>query len=254
MSSKTFSSTSKLNMTARKKFFIVTNLIGLNFSQIVAPKKLIALYQFFTISFAIYLGPYRKLLTYRTMTKDIYFATDALQIELFLALELTFVARSIIKSQHLKAILEKSNFNIKSEKHEAKFFMNLAIIFVVRASKVCLMAHTSSLVFNVKTAFVELTFSTSDFIFEYLISQLTSNLRDIKINQLKMKNLDERSEFVRLQVLHNLMVKREIQNRFSFELFATTAYNFLQLIISLYYICMRVKFNHLHNVEGELSS
>lgn len=232
-------------MKARDIIFTISNLLGLNFYVFVVPKTFIVIFQMFILSFGFYFGLYQKLLNFNTIKLNIYFFTDTLQVELFFAVQIFFLTRAIIKRKLHSKISNNIHFKmIKSKnKSERKFLTNLLVILVVRISKFVFVKNRAGRIFMLKPVFTELVLSSSDFMFEYYVSLLTANLRYIK-NQMNVVN------YATNDFLVNFWAKRDILERYSLELFVSVAYNFLQLIIALYYICMRFKFNFFNTITG----
>jgi hypothetical protein len=240
-------------MTARKIFSFVTNLLGLNFSCNYAPKTIwcVAIYQTFVIAFGFYMTIYEKLIFvfFKTTKFNIYTIIDVIQVELFFVLQLLFTIRTFKKRKLTKEIFDDMNLNVafkSKSKGEKIFFLNLAIIIIVRALKIVGTGSKDGMIYMTKVMFTELIFASSDFLFKFHISCLTANLNKIKV---KLKSAKSRKQFneVNVDILKNFLTKKKIEKRFSVELFITILYNYIQMIFSFYWIFMRVKFKRLGN-------
>ena len=92
---------------------------------------------------------------------------------------------------------------------------------------------------NMKMMITELVLVSNDFIFVYFVSSLNSNLQGLKLK------LYDNSELISMRTVHedisrNFETKRDLHMRYSSDLFITIFYNFIQLIIDLYFTCMRI--------------
>lgn len=241
-------------MIARKNVFFATNLLGLNFSCIAAPVLWIAIFQSFTIAFGCYLILYVR--TYFFVTKlkrvSIYTLIDIFQIELFFFLQIFFTIRAFKKRLVLKDILNDihKNKQAKCSKSGKVFFLNISIIILVRILKIASTDSFSSRIYMTKIMFSELVFAGSDFLFQFCIIEMTESLKEIKVKVLAAKSKQEFRELKR-NILENFLTKRNLAKYFCVELFLTIMYNYIQLIISLYWTFMRLKFKRLGRLTGK---
>jgi hypothetical protein len=247
-----------VEMAARKIFLFTTNLLGFNYSCVLTKSAVlcVVIFQIFIIGFDIYFILYKRTFQFFWKLKKftIYTIIDVIQIELFLVLQLLFTIRAFKKRKLTKKIFyEKSLKMNKNTKSEKIFFLNLAIIIIVRALKIVCADTKNGKLYMTKIMFTELIFASSDFIFKFHISCLTANLNKIKVN-LKSAKSQQEIKNLKLEILQNFLTKRRIEKRFSVELFITILYNYIQLIISLYWTFMRVKFKRLGRWNGKFSN
>jgi hypothetical protein len=182
--------------------------------------------------------------------KDIYFIIDTFQLELLYVFHVIFVIRAIKKRKLQKQISKaiESNLSVKNDRSEKKMFFGVLYLVLTRVLKFLVSTSAPALVYMTKAMFSELIFATSDLMFVFYISKITAHLRSIKTkllwkSQSKVFYKEER------ELLRNFQIKRDIQQRYSFELLLTVSYNFLHLIVSLYYIFMRIRFNLLNSLS-----
>lgn len=240
-------------MGVRKVFLIISNCLGLNFSEKFAPLAVVVFYQIISLGYGFYSSFYKKSVEFGKLTKDIYFIVDIIQGELLFTIQVAITIRAFTMRAFQKELDTKIE-NLWSHKRcsrsgEKKFIGNFFLIILIRIIKIKVATGTS-IIFMLKQMFSELSISSSDFLFQLNIGKLTANLKAIRSKLLAGRRFgyceDEREE-----LLKNFWIKRDIQRRYSFELFATVAFNFAQLIIALYFICMRIKFNRLKTFQRQ---
>lgn len=242
-------------MFAQLLLFFILNIFGLDLSIRVASKELIVISQLFMISFGFYFNIYKKILSFNTIKKDIYFLSDTVQVDVLYTLQLVFVVRSLLNYKLQASISKSLSFKVQ-QRYLIKYFSCLIILIIVRVLKFHFVSSPEGREFMMKSTFAELTLSISDFQFEFYISLLIENLRDIK-KSLKFDQTNDESLRIfnktRQAVLHNFSVKKNIQRRYSLEVMMTVVYNFLQLLIALYYIFMRAQYHYLGSLLSNLS-
>jgi hypothetical protein len=96
----------------------------------------------------------------------------------------------------------------------------------------------------------ELVASANDFLFSLCVVELTSEVRSIN-EVLKLKKLDPMTmNEVNKVIEKHLEVSSSLKRLFSPRLFVTLLYHFIELIIGLYWIFIRIAHNHFNKVEG----
>lgn len=248
----TFSLKSELKMNTRKWFLITTNLIGINFTTLQASLPWIFISQIFSVGFGFYFSFYRRILSIKKVSA--HTIMDKIQIEVLFFIQIIFVIRAFRNRFSTKVIFELLNCERqpKDIRAEKVFLAKVFFIFILRFSKMTLVDSRASLVYMVSATFSELVMASNDFLFESLISKMTLRLKEIRKNLVKAK---QRSEIQKIQneIFHHFELKMQISKRYSVEIFATTFYNYVQLIISLYWIFMRVKFGRMYRINGNYS-
>lgn len=241
-------------MISRKIVFFATNLLGLNFSFITASVLWIAIFQAFTIAYGCYFILYIRTTVFATKLKrvTIYTLIDIFQIELFFFMQIFFMIRAFRKRFVLKDILNDINKNVQavSSKSGKTFFLNISIIILVRILKIALTDSFNYGIYMTKVMFSELVFAGSDFLFQFCIIEMTDYLKEVEVKVLAAKS---KEEFKKLEqnIVENFQTKRKLAKCFYLELFITIVYNYIQLIISLYWTFMRIKFNRISRLTGK---
>lgn len=242
----------ELNMITTKIFRLVVNLLGLDYSFIFAPVAIMIVYQCTNLGFEFYLIFYDKIVRIGAYKKDVFSLLYIFQVEVLYVLQIVFIVRALclrkLQGKIFQAVKPVSNEFSPSE--HRRFLRNVLIILTVRFLKMSSQNGSKSLIFLTKTLFSELVFASSDFMFEFYMLNLVRHLKEIKLKMENMKQ-DEDIEQFKKQLLENFWIKRNIQKRYSMELLSTVIYNFFHLIISLYWVFMRAKFNRLKTFGGK---
>lgn len=233
-------------MSARKLFLILLAGLGVNFKS----QKLKVVVFIISLHVACFAYLSIKSISYKIKFGQfsIYTFIGIIQNDLLFVLHFIFVIRAVLKMNSLNSITKKFDSKLKSRscQPELKFILNISFLIAVRLSKMGLSAKRY-LFHHFENSFPEFAFAASDFMFSYLILLLVEDLKILKA-LLRTQN----SEMSRKYFLENLSVKKEIQERYSTELLVTIVYNFVQLVISLYYVSMRIIFKHLETLEGDI--
>jgi hypothetical protein len=246
-------------MDTLKIFNIITSILGLNFDQLSAPRLVIVIYQVVTLGFGFHVTFFSLFQTFRMPSTSFYFFTNTIQMEVFYTLQVILVLRAIQMRIFQKTIFGKISQlwseEKKSNEAEKRFIRNFLFIVLIRIMKF-VMATGPTKSFAMKQLFPELLIASSDFLFQFYVTKLTQHVKFIRHRLESIRELGRQLGFClgeRQQILQNFQIKRDIQKRYSLELFVTIGYNFLQLVICFYFICMRVKFNLLTDPARELS-
>lgn len=242
-------------MDARRIFHVVISILGLNFDKLSAPLSIISIYQVATLGFGFYASFYSKFMKFKKLPLDIYFIIDTIQIELLYTLQVILILRFLHKRDLQKRIFEKISHELwskekKSNAAEKRFIRNFLVIVFIRIVKINLASGLTES-FTKKQMCPELLLASSDFLFQFYITKLIQHVKFIR------QNLESGQKFgfclrERTQILRNFKIKRDIHDRYSLDIFVTIAYNFMQLVIALYFISMRMKFHHLSKPSREL--
>lgn len=241
-------------MGARKVFTYASNLLGLNFVDVPASYVFIVVVQAYAIISGFYFTFYTKISSWREFPKDIYFAIDCFQQEFLYLLQITFVVRALLKWRLQKKISDTINFefNTRNDSCERNMFFGFLFLVLTRVMKWAMSDSFATFKYMIKATFSELTLATNDLMFVFYISKLTAHLRYVRE---KIQTKATTGVFLKEQreLLTNFSVKRAINQRYALEIFLTVSYNFVHLIISLYYIFMRIRFNHLNSLYRKSS-
>lgn len=239
-------------MGSIKVFTYVSNILGLNFVDVSASYVFIVIFQVLALAHGFYFSFYQKFSSWHDFPKDIYFVIDTFQLEYIYLLEILFVVRALTKQKIQRRIYKSINFELtlKDDSSERNTFLCFLLLVSPRLMKLSVAGNSGYFEYMIKPTFSELTMASSDLMFIFYISKLTAHLRHIRaIVERKSHSGSFSVEYRKL--LANLAVKHEINQRYSLELFLTISYNFLHLIICLYYVFMRIRFNQLKRVSGE---
>lgn len=236
-------------MKAHTVILFLSNIFGLNFASIVASKKWIIIFQLSIVVHGFYFSFHEKFQDFVIMHL-IYFIIDTFQVDLFYFIQLVLVSRAFLKRRLQKKISDFLTMKrIVSSEGERAFFINLSILVIIRVVKLGIVRLDTQRIFMQKAMFAELILASSDFMFAYYVCCLVKDLEVIRMNLLYDGNRMTVHKIQR-ELLQSFWIKRDLELRYSFELFISIVYNFLQLIIALYFICMRVTFGYLKNLDG----
>lgn len=237
-------------MIARQLFLISSELLGVNFRRKFDFKAFAIL--IFHFSFAAHNLHFFITMRVKSQSQfSIYSVIIFVQDENLVLCHFLFLVRSFSKRKLQRRISETilTMKKVSKVKIELKFVLRAAIIIAMRIPK----AMTTEDLYvdaHVKMIISELTLTSNDFMFVYFIASLTANLKSLKSELTGNSNsLSERA--VHDEIIKNFETKRDIQNRYSTDLFISIFYNFIQLIIDLYYMCMRIIFGTFRTPQSE---
>ena len=235
------SSTLSLGMLARKIFFILFELLGVNFSTKVSLKTFaILILHSVIIVHTLYVFVKPRLSSHKKCS--VFTIISYSQDEVFVLLHFFILVRSFLKRKCQRGISAKVYLAIKVTESniEVHYLSQLAIIAAIRILITSLMPSYRRMgsIGMIVTALVA---ASNDFMFAYFVSSLSSNLRRLKLEHLERSDCSPK-KIIYDAIFQNLERKRDLHNRYSIELFISIFYHFTQLIIDLYYMCMRVAF------------
>jgi hypothetical protein len=246
-----FSYILNFKMNTRKKFFISSNLLGLNFSFLAVPIIWVAFVQSFFIGFGFYFCFFRRI-GFDFSKFSIYKVIDKVQVEVLFFLQIIFSIRAFMKKTVTRNILSgirsvNEEANLRFEK---KFVISILILIVVRILKIVSVDSFEGIVYMSSMTFCELTFASCDFFVEFLTFKMKLDMQSFREKLTIVKSTSEVKKIIS-EIVEHLSLKRKITQRYSFELLSTILYNYAQLIISFYYIFMRLQFNRMTRINGE---
>lgn len=231
-------------------FTVVSNLLGVNLSELEALKLWIVIAQFFMITFGLYFSYFERISTFGKTAKDLYFIIDFIQVDYFFTLQVVIVARTFLKWSFQQRIADgvRQNLNTKSE---LSFIRNILVLVAVRIVKFLLVYQPIQYIFMAKDIFSELVLSSSDFMFQLYLTKLRRQLAEIRSITKRSKD-DQTIEKIQKKVRESLSLLRDLKQRYSIDLFLSVTFNFMQLIICFYFVFIRLSFNYLRSLDGEL--
>lgn len=134
---------------------------------------------------------------------------------------------------------------------DIKFMIFVIILIIIRIAKNYL--RIAGYVYVLSTMIPEFIYSASDFYFVYCIDILTNQIKLFNFKLLNTQNInnkDVKQIGVDIKLLYQH--SRIIMSRFSLCIFFTITYNFTILIINLYWMFLRVSYQSLNKIQGEL--
>ncbi|KAG5673115.1 hypothetical protein PVAND_003189 [Polypedilum vanderplanki] len=239
-------------MLTHKIFLAISNIMGVNFGNIFAPVLVIVIFQVlvFAIEFMIcFYYPFGIIGWH--YTHPIYSAMYAYQTQLpffmqYFIMIRTFKMRSIQKKL-MKELIPK--FTQKADECEENFLKRFSLIVLVRCVKFLFGIRILFVVFNTQTFLGELIYTCNDLMFVYFVELMTENLKFINC-KIQMIRTSREVKIITKELIEIFWLKRDIEKRYSTEVFYTVTYNFILNIISFYWVLMRIIFNHLNGLLG----
>lgn len=177
------------------------------------------------------------------MWKIVYFCIDFIQLAMPLIIKNFNMIRAIcMKKFDGKFDDETVKVYKKSSKRKNQiiFFVSLAISTSICIFRTTVGQNYIDLTYNLSIVLSVVFNSASDFLFVYHIRCLTEHLKFIR-----KSNCDFREE-----ILWCIKVKRLIHLRYSSNLCLAISTYFILVIVSLYWIFMRILYGYLNNVRG----
>lgn len=232
-------------MSRRNIFLVFCQLIGISFGS----QKLFFTFTVlvFNLTFAGFAVGY--FLNYNLKLKEfsIYNAIDMLQNDFFVAIHLSILMKALHQRNLQKDILDKINSRALSFNEDILYFSSVIVVpTVIRTAKLLSSRRRS---YHLVATVSEIVVSSSVLLSSYLMSLLVKDLIEVKHSlQMRLYSI----ESVRDAMLLHFRIKRKLQERFSIELFLIMTHCILQLVIGLYFICMRLMFNHLKEIKGKI--
>lgn len=162
-----------------------------------------------------------------------------------------YLTTDLLKNQKIDLSLKISEALIEpniSQKCLIKLCVRLFVLVAVYSLKIYTNGPVvKDIVYAFSTIFPDFVASSSDFMFAFYVEHLTIKIEEFHqelelfniIDMKKMKKIESRLESFQ-------QICRNIEKFYSQRLILTIFYNFMQLVISLYWIFIRVAFNHLN--------
>lgn len=168
---------------------------------------------------------------------DIYFIIDLIQCEGFFLLQIYFY-RSVHNSKKFYDRLENYISKMKIDrKVEKKVFLMIFIIIIVRILKYMVTFTNFPFSFSYFTQSIlpEISIVMNDLFFVSLIENLSYNIKYRKSLILRRKSINK-------QIFNLIKIEKQIMKRFHKVLLITIFYNYLMLIVCLYWMFIRITF------------
>lgn len=230
-------------MSRRSVFLVFSQLIGIGLgSQILFFTFMVVVLNLILLGFAFgyFLTYYLKLKKF-----SIYNAIDMVQNDFLVVIHLSILIKALYQKNLQKDILERIISESLSFAEDILYFSSVVVVpAAIRIAKFFSSRRRS---YHLVATVSEIVVSSSVLLFSYLMSLLVKDLIKLKLSlQMRLYSV----ESVRDALLLHFWTKRKLRERFSIELFLITIHCILQLIIGLYFICMRLMFNHLKDIKG----
>lgn len=231
-------------MNVHKVYTIVTNLFGLNFYELEVPLSLILFLNIFVFNAFELVLLYYALVSNNPHWKPVYVLIDVLQLGWPVVMKNFFMIRAI-RWRSFDAKFERKTLKIfeasQMRKNKQKFLVYVAVCTLLFAIKTGLGTAVNSVFYNTSHFVTTVVNSTSDFIFIYQILCLKDFLKFIR----------ETKCDVREEILKVFDIKRLIHRRFSINLMLSVSTDFFLIILSLYWLFVRIVFHFLNKYQGE---
>lgn len=238
-------------MLARKLFLISSELFGVNFRKQFGVK--VSFILIFHLSLIIHNFYYYVNIRFeKKRSVSIFTIISLFQSEVLVILHFVLSFRAFLKQEKQKEISEKIyvKFKVSDSKIDVKFLLQAVLIVFVRILKI-IMSGPVWFTQNIKMISSELVLVSNDFMFVYFVSSLNSNLKNLK-SKISDGATKASEREIYQEIFSTFETKRDLDARYSTDLFMTIFYNFVQLIIDLYFSCMRIIFNNFAAPIGNL--
>lgn len=169
-------------------------------------------------------------------------------ISFYLAFDFVKEKKIVLSSKVSESLASAESIGCKFR--QLKVILILASLLLIRGFKLYVSHNLASLAYSLSCMMPELMLSMSDFAFTFFVESVTQKithfnheLRTCKLDMKTFRRVQERfEEFQELA--------RDICRIYSSRLICTIFYNFIQLVVSLYWSFIRVKFNHMDSIKG----
>lgn len=236
-------------MIVKNLFCVVTNCLGLNFHDCKIPKIMILIVQTLINIFnilAIFYVPFYQSKRSWYRGHGIYSVIEIYQSILPLIIQNFLVFKAFIMRDQQKFLSKKlkPKFTQKDEKCNKNFLIRVLVIILLRFIKFLWGRDKTNVIFNCHTTFTELIYSSNDLMFVYYVELLIEYLDYIN-HKIQMMRTENDMKIISREIINVLNLKRKILDRYSIDIFITIGFHFLVLIISFYWVIMRLIFNLL---------
>lgn len=239
-----FSSFWNFTMFTRKIFVIITNLFGLNFYDQKVPLSVVLLVNFCATIFTV-VTIFKGMVLLNPQMKGVFFCVDFVQLIMPCIIKNFIMIRAIYMHGFDKKFSDmtlKHYQEPQMRKNEKKFFVYLTACILICAFKSSMGLSWNSHMYNSSQIIPTIFNAASDFLFVYHINCLKDHL----------KFIGNFTCNVRDEILTSLEILRLIHLRYSINLVLVISTYFLLIIISLYWIFIRIVFGFLNTVHGKV--
>lgn len=233
-----------------KKFFnYLTYYLGINFCEpekhyktFVCVQLLIQSYSILTVFFL------PKLASVKILTHGIYALAGLFQYMLPYFVQNFLIVRAFLNKKQQNNLRFEKFCGFDNGERERNFLFRVLVIILIRIVKY-IWGYKSryATVFTSQTNFSELTYSANDLMFVYHLEALTRYLELVDESATMARSHADVKQ-IKQEICEIFIMKKKLMNRYGLDIFITTVYNFVLLIISMYWVLMRVYFNLLKTI------
>lgn len=237
-------------MLTRKLFSSLSEYLGVNFTSELGFKIFFVFAFHFSVILYTTIGWEFSEIRYRIelfQNISIFSFIHLFQHDVFHLLHFIIIFRAF-QNRKIQQRISNITSSLSSSEDDFKFLANVSVLFLAQIIKFAF-TRTSWRIWHLKLTLALLVLASNDFMFLHFISSMRKDLQRIKHQFFSKTNTMSIKKF-REKIFQNLQFKRDLQRRYSTDLFITVFYNFVQLIVALYFFCMRIMFNHMETLEG----
>lgn len=169
-----------------------------------------------------------------------------ISISFYIALDSIKNRKIILNIEVAKKLRKRKCPDLKLRK--LRLIVRLVILLITRGAKLYLSPHFINVAYCLCTMMPELNASLSDFAFAFYVDSLTSEIKnfnnDLSLIEMNFKTMKE----IETKLESFNQTSRGICKLYSKRLMLTIFFNFIQLVIALYWIFIRIAFNHLSDI------
>lgn len=232
-------------MFVHKTFTVITNLFGLNFFEQKISLSFVLFLNMVVLNIHGIINVYYAMVATNPKLKIVYIIIDFVQ----LGWPLIYKNLIFFWSIYMKNIDQKFDDKVRKvfkpsniRKNQKKFFIYVIVTILILMMKVAFQHGGVNYIYNFSNFFSTLINATCDFVFVYHISCLNDHVRFINQNYAKCDIVEK--------TLNIIEIKRLIHLRYSQTLAFAISHDFFLITVSLYWIFVRILFDHLKNLEG----
>jgi hypothetical protein len=204
------------------------------------------IYCFFSLIFAFYTFSFLEVLAVN-MGMTLQFVQTVVP-----SLNMFYLSMDFLKNVKidLSLKLQKSCAESIKSSSRSKILVCLSVLMIVRAIKLFLAPFFQNFIYALCTMMPELVASMSDFAFAFYVDNLTNQIKKFN-DELRLQQIDWKvAKEVEKALSEFHRISQDICRVYSSRLFVTLSYNFVQLVIALFWIFIRIAFNHLYEIDG----
>lgn len=218
-------------------FIFVTNFLGLNFYEEVAPFSLV-------LSMNIVADLFTVVMIYlsevKAHFKPVFACVDFIQLVMPLIVKDYIIIRAMFKAEFDKRVeqnIRNTFAQAITERHQKNYLVALAVYVIVYSLKVL-----DNNVYNWSQYFPNIFNAATDFFYVYEVFRLRDHFRVLRTK--KCINL-------RAEISKAIEIQRDVFSRYSKYLAIAISLHFILIIISLYWIFLRIIYNNFNETKGK---